>query len=113
MEITEGGRHRDAVAVNVDLAHSASGVDLGTRGSSAGRERGVEFAAIDDRRAHALVIDHERRTVGRNESRAMRGVQNRVARKIEFIERVRTEDTGAVHGNADGVVLLDNVGAEA
>ena len=108
LEIPEGRRHRDAVAVDVDVAHTASGMYLGARGSSAGAEGGIELAAIDDCRPHALVIDQDRRTVGGNESCGMRGVQNRLARKIEFIERVHAEYTRAVHGNANRVVLLDN-----
>ena len=75
-------------------------------------EIAVEDRAIDDRRADALGVDHDRGAVGGDEARGMRRADDGAAREAELVERVEAEDAGAVHGRADDVVFFEHADAK-
>jgi hypothetical protein len=72
------------------------------------RERLIEDRAIDDRGAHTLSVDGHLAAVGGDESRGMRGGENRMTGDVELVERVHAEKPRAVHRQADAFVLLEN-----
>ena len=96
-----------------DARNAHTGLDGGAGVDGRGGEVAVEDPAIDDGRTNALGIDDDRGAVGRDESRRVRGADNRSARKAELVEGVEAEHARAVNGRADEVVFLEDADVEA
>ena len=104
--VTDFGCARDA-----DDAHAS--LDDGAGGEGRRGEIAIEERAVDDRRAHAAALDHDRRAVGRDEAGPIRRADNRAPRQIQLVEGVEAEDARAVHGRADEVVFFEDADREA
>jgi hypothetical protein len=100
--------HRHAIRRDRNRTHACARPQLRARRPSAAGERTIERTTIDDRRPDVVRIHEHGRTVGPDESRRVRGTQNRVPGDIELIERIEAEKAGAVDGSPDLVVLLQH-----
>ena len=102
--------HRLGCARDAGDAHA--GLDGGAGGDSRRGEIAIEERAVDDCRADAAALDHDRGAVGRNEAGAIRRADNRSTREVQLVEGVEAEDARAVHRRADEVVFFEDADRE-
>jgi hypothetical protein len=72
------------------------------------RERVVERRAIDDGGQDTIGVDHDRRAVVVSKGCRSRDGQDRLAGKVELVERLVAEDAGAVDRTSDVIMLLED-----